>query len=60
MEFIFNIFMGVLVLLVIYWIFAGARKQREMLYPNHNKQEIEIVKLKNKRENKNRKHKNKK
>jgi hypothetical protein len=46
MEFVFNIFMGVMLLLVIYWVFAGARKHREMLYPGQNLQEIEIVKLK--------------
>ncbi|MBW3013513.1 hypothetical protein KY340_04905 [Candidatus Woesearchaeota archaeon] len=49
MEFIFNIFMGVLLLLVIYWVFAGARKHREMMYPGQGPQEIEIVKLKDKK-----------
>ena len=46
MEFVFNIFMGVLLLLVIYWVLVGARKHREMLYPGQNYQDIEIVKLK--------------
>ncbi|MBW2986952.1 hypothetical protein KY336_00230 [Candidatus Woesearchaeota archaeon] len=49
MEFVFNIFMGVLVLLVIYWVLVGARKHREMLYPGQNQQEIEIFKLKQKK-----------
>jgi len=49
MEFVFNIFMGVLVLLVIYWVLIGARKQREMLYPGQSRQEIEIFKLETKK-----------
>lgn len=36
-ETAFAIFLGILVCLVIYWIFAGQRKHRMMLDPEYKK-----------------------